>query len=56
MNEGIELTVDLLNKWKDNLYIDGVIRLDNKVRTDQFKDIAEQSYDPRVLGSKEKKV
>ena len=56
MNKGIELIVDLLNKWKDNLYIEGVIGLDNKVRIDQFEDIAEWLHSPRVLGSKEKKV
>ena len=56
MNEGIELIVDLLNKWKDNSYIEGVIGIENKVQIDQLEDIAKWLHNPRVLGSKEKKV
>ena len=56
MNKGIEFTVDLLNKWKNNSYIEGVIRIDNEVKIDQFEDITKWIHNPRVLGSKEKKV
>ena len=56
INEGIELMVDLLHKWKDNHYINKIIRLDNEIIHDYFEDITEWIHDPRVFGGKEKKI
>ena len=56
MNEGIELTVELITQWKEQRHIKGIISIDNKSIIDNFDDITEWINNPRVLGKKYKKV
>ena len=54
MNDIIELTINLLYKWKDSNHITRVIGIDDELKTDNNKDIAEWLNDFRVIGSKDR--